>query len=148
LGDWVFRSKARPLELELRAAIERHHGYVVDAITLGDGLLANFSSARDAVAAALTCEEISLAHELPLHIGLHAGDVLREQGNLFGGAVNLAARVCSLCEPGRVLASQTFRDLARTSSDATFVEHGVFDLKGVRDPARLFEVLRRDAAMT
>ena len=81
---------------------------------LGDGLLANFSSARDAVAAALTCEEISLAHELPLHIGLHAGDVLRERGNLFGGAVNLAARVCSLCEPGRVLASQTFRDMART----------------------------------
>jgi class 3 adenylate cyclase len=148
LGDWVFRSKARPLELESRAAIERHHGSVVDAITLGDGLLANFSSARDAIAAALACEEISFAHGLPLHIGLHAGDVLRERGNLFGGAVNLAARVCSLCEPGHVLVSQTFRDLARTSSDATFVEHGVFDLKGVHDPVRLFQVLGKHDAST
>ena len=77
---------------------------------------------------------------LPLHLGLHAGDVIREAGNVFGGAVNVAARVSALSEPGEVLVSHTVRDLARTSAGVTFEDRGEHELKGVSDPVRVFAV--------
>ena len=64
--------------------------------------------------------------------------MIREGGNVFGGAVNVAARVSALSEPGEVLVSHTVRDLARTSSGVTFEDRGEHELKGVSDPVRVF----------
>jgi adenylate cyclase len=77
---------------------------------------------------------------LPLHLGLHAGDVILEEGNVFGGAVNVAARVSALSDPSQILVSQTVRDLARTSSGVTFEDRGEHELKGVGEPMRVFAV--------
>ena len=79
---------------------------------------------------------------LPLHVGIHAGDVIEEDGNVFGGAVNIAARVAAESAPGEVLVSQTVRDLARTSAGVEFEDAGERTLKGVGEPVRVWRVHR------
>jgi class 3 adenylate cyclase/pimeloyl-ACP methyl ester carboxylesterase len=142
LGDDAFRAAARELDRRLRAAIREADGTPIEGKRLGDGLLATFSSARDALGAARRCVELSAASELRLHVGLHAGDITREDGDVYGGAVNIAARICDLCEPGEVLVSQTVRDLARTSAGVSFDDRGEHQLKGITDPVRVFAVVR------
>jgi class 3 adenylate cyclase/pimeloyl-ACP methyl ester carboxylesterase len=142
LGDDAFRAAARELDGRLRAAIRDDNGTPIEGKRLGDGLLATFSSARDALTAARRCVELSAESELRLHVGLHAGDITREGGDVYGGAVNIAARICDLCEPGEVLVSQTVRDLARTSAGVTFDDRGEHQLKGITDPVRVFAVVR------
>ena len=78
IGDAAFREKARALDHALRIAVRDNGGAVIDAKTLGDGILATFPAASQAIAAALACGGAGDAQGLPLHIGLHAGDVIRE----------------------------------------------------------------------
>jgi adenylate cyclase len=77
---------------------------------------------------------------LRLHLGIHAGDVIREGNNVYGGAVNIAARIAAASEPGEVLVSDTVRSLGRTSAGVTFDDRGEHELKGVGEPQRLFVV--------
>ena len=86
------------------------------------------------------CVDAERGGELRLHIGLHAGDVIREKDNVYGGAVNIASRICGLCEPGEILVSGTVRELARTSAGVTFEDRGEHALKGIDDPVRVFAV--------
>ena len=142
LGDAAFRSASRALDDGMRQAMTDAGGAPVDGKVLGDGVMAVFTSAAQAIEAAGRCLAVSADVELPLHIGVHAGDVIREKGNVYGGAVNIAARVCALCDPGEILVSQTVRDLARTSAGVGFDDRGVHDLKGIADPVRVFAVRR------
>jgi class 3 adenylate cyclase len=140
LGDAVFREKTRELDGSLRAIIRDSGGTPIDGKLLGDGVLATFSSASQAIAAALACGDAGDAASLPLHLGLHAGDVIREADNVFGGAVNIASRVSGLSGPGEVLVSQTVRDLARTSARVSFEDRGEQTLKGVGEVVRVWAV--------
>jgi len=79
------------------------------------------------------------------YIGIHAGDVIREGNNVYGGAVNIAARIAAASPPGEVLVSDTVRSLARTSAGVTFDDRGEHVLKGVADPQRLFAVREGNA---
>lgn len=140
MGDEAFHSAARHLDERIRAAIRDANGTPVDGMLLGDGVLATFTSAREALNAARAFLDLSSESELRLHIGIHAGDVIRESNNVFGGAVNIAARICGLCEPEEILVSQTVRDLARTSAGVAFEDRGERALKGIEDPVRVFAV--------
>ncbi len=140
LGDATFRAKARELDGALRAIIREHGGNCIDAKTLGDGVLATFTSARQAIAAAMACRVAGDDAGLPLHLGIHAGDVIREDDNVFGGAVNIAARISAMSAAGEVLVSDTVRSLARTSAGVTFEDRGEQALKGVGEPVRVYEV--------
>jgi class 3 adenylate cyclase/pimeloyl-ACP methyl ester carboxylesterase len=142
-GDAAFREKARVLDAALRAIIRDHSGTPIEGKLLGDGVLATFASARQAIEAALACGRAGDDGGLPLHLGLHAGDVIREEGNVFGGAVNVAARISGLSAPGEVLVSQTVRDLARTSAGVAFADRGEQALKGVGEPVRVWAVVHR-----
>ena len=66
--------------------------------------------------------------------------MIHEQNNVFGGAVNIAARISGLSVPGEVLVSDVVRALARTSAAVTFEDRGEHALKGVADPQRVFAV--------
>jgi len=145
MGDAAFRDASRALDTGLREAIRDAGGVAIDGKLLGDGVLATFPSAAQAIDGARRCLALSAASELGLHIGLHAGDVIREEGNVYGGAVNIASRICGLCEPGEVLVSDTVRSLARTSAGVTFEDRGEHALKGVADPQRVYAV-RKDGA--
>jgi class 3 adenylate cyclase len=140
LGDAAFRAKARELDGALRGVIRECSGTPVEGKVLGDGVLAVFTSARQAIDCALRCNSAGESVGLQLHLGIHAGDVIREGNNVYGGAVNIAARIAGVSAPGEVLVSDTVRGLARTSAGVTFDDRGERSLKGVSEPVRLFAV--------
>ncbi|MEE8345904.1 MAG: adenylate/guanylate cyclase domain-containing protein, partial [Dehalococcoidia bacterium] len=140
MGDETFRAKARELDTSLRSTIGECSGTPVEGKVLGDGVLAVFTSARQAIECALQLSGAGESVGLQLHLGIHAGDVIREGNNVYGGAVNIAARIATASAPGEVLVSDTVRSLARTSADVTFDDRGEHELKGVADPQRLFAV--------
>ncbi|MCH7697901.1 MAG: adenylate/guanylate cyclase domain-containing protein [Chloroflexi bacterium] len=144
LGDAAYRERERELDASLRAAITEAAGTPVEGKVLGDGVMAVFTSARNAIDAAQRCRDLGNEAGLPLHLGIHAGDVVREGNNVHGGAVQVAARVQSAAAPGEVLVSATVRDLARTSAGVVFEDRGEHDLKGIPEPQRLFAVREQD----
>jgi class 3 adenylate cyclase len=140
MGDKAFRDAARALDVAIRGAITEAQGRPVDGKVLGDGVMGVFSSAARAIEAAKRCITASAAAELPLHVGIHAGDVIHEDGNVFGGTVNIAARICGLSAPGEILVSDVIRGMARTSASATFEDRGECTLKGIEDTIRIFAI--------
>ena len=142
LGDAAFRAKARDLDATLRTTIREHAGTPIEGKLLGDGVLAVFTSARRAIEAALACGRSGRDAGLPLHLGLHAGDVIREENNVYGGAVNIASRISGLSAPGEVLVSDIVRGLARTSAGVGFEDRGEQPLKGVSEAVRVWAVVK------
>ena len=142
LGDAAFRGYARTLDEALRKAIAANGGVAIDGKLVGDGVLATFSAASQAIAAALACGAACDGTPLKLHLGIHAGDVIREKDNVFGGAVNIAARISALSAAGEILVSATVRDLARTSAGVQFEDRGAYELKGIAEPQQVFVVRR------
>ena len=141
LGDAAFRSLARALDGSVRAIIAETGGVPVEGRLLGDGLMAVFTSARQAIECGVRVSAAADETALGLHLGLHAGDVIREDDNVFGGAVNIAARVAALAPPGEVLVSETVRSLARTSTTVRFESRGPHALKGVEDLHSLYAIV-------
>jgi class 3 adenylate cyclase len=127
----------------LRAALESHHGREVKHT--GDGIMASFRSASDAVAASIWAQRqfISRSGEPPgplnVRIGISAGEPVSERGDLFGSAVQLAARLCGRAEPGEVLVSAAVRELC-TAQPIPFVDCGMCELKGFAGPVHHFSV--------
>ncbi len=141
LGDAAFRDKARSLDAALRDAISAAGGTAIDGKLLGDGVLATFGAAREAISCAQACHDAGDGVGLKHQVGIHAGDVIREDNNVFGGAVNVAARISDASAAGETLVSGTVRDLARTSAGVSFKDRGERDLKGVSEPVRVWAVL-------
>jgi class 3 adenylate cyclase len=140
MGDAAFRDASRALDTGLRAAIREAGGAAIDGKLLGDGVLATFPSAAQAIDGAQRCLALSAASELGLHIGLHAGDVIREDNNVYGGAVNIASRICGLSAPGEILVSDVVRGMARSSASVEFEDRGEREMKGVGEPVRVYAV--------
>ncbi|MDP9236274.1 MAG: adenylate/guanylate cyclase domain-containing protein [Chloroflexota bacterium] len=145
MGDAAFRDASRALDEQLRTAIRDAGGTPVDGKVLGDGVMATFLSASQAIAAALRCSEVSARSGLQLHLGIHAGDVIREadpggQSNVYGGAVNIASRICGLSAPGEILVSDVVRGMARSSAGVEFEDRGDQEMKGVGDAVRVYAI--------
>ncbi len=138
LGDFAYRAQADQLDASVRSLVHDCGGDVVEGITLGDGNLAVFPSARRAISAR--------GVGFRLHVGIHAGDVIRSANNVYGGTVNIAARVCSQAAAGQTLVSETVRSLARTSAGTVFDDRGLHQLKGITDPHRLYAVSTETAS--
>lgn len=145
LGDAAFRSRARELDASMRTIIRQCGGSPVEGRLLGDGVLAVFNSAREAIDAAVRCSDAGDAVELQLHLGIHAGDVIREGDNVYGGTVNIASRIAELSAPNEILVSDTVRGLARTSAGVAFGDRGERALKGIAEPVRVFAVEKKAA---
>ena len=146
MGDAPFRDASRALDAALRTAIRDAGGAAIDGKLLGDGVLATFPSAAQAIDGARRCLALSAASELGLHIGLHAGDVIREDNNVYGGAVNIASRICGISAPGEILVSDVVRGMARSSAGVAFEDRGEQEMKGVSDPVRVYAVRGRPDA--
>ena len=140
LGDRIFHQRSLALEARLRDAIRENGGEPVEGRLLGDGVLAIFESARDAILGSLDCAAAGQDLGLPLHVGIHAGDIIRDDRSIYGGAICIAARISEMCPPGDVLASDTVRGLSRTSAEVGFVNRGEHTLKGVSEPIKLWSI--------
>ena len=112
----------------------------------GDGIMATFASVAGAVAAAIDMQR-SLAQpnaastetSLRVRIGVSAGEPVTENDDLFGAAVQLAARLCQRASPGSVLVSSAVRDLA-LGKGFSFQKGGTVRLKGFPEAIRVFAV--------
>jgi class 3 adenylate cyclase len=115
----------------------RHRGSVVKL--LGDGVLLHFADPGDAVRASLDLVVETPAHGLPpTHIGVNAGPMLYDQGDYFGRTVNVAARIASHAEPGRVYVGESLVG-AVPHEGFTLSRLGATELKGVAEPVMLYE---------
>ena len=128
-------------ERRLAAAVERRGGKVLK--TAGDGIMAAFESASDAVTAAVDIQRAATRRddEIRVRIGIASGDVSWEGGDCFGLPVVTAARLEAHAGGGQILVSQVVRWLAGERSGATFDAVGAVDLKGLPEPVEAFEVL-------
>jgi TolB-like protein/class 3 adenylate cyclase/Tfp pilus assembly protein PilF len=120
--------------------VREHRGRIAN--TAGDSILAEFRSAVDAVDCALTLQAM-LSHqdqgrELRARIGIHLGDVLERNGDLFGTAINIAARLEAIAEPGGIVVSAAVRDATAGKLPASFVDLGVKPLKNIQEPVRVY----------
>lgn len=114
--------------------------------TTGDGLLAEFASAVDAVACAITIQRGVASRNDPLpdekrlqfRIGINLGDVIVEADDIFGDGVNVAARLESLCEPGGLCISRAVRDQVRDKLAVGFDDFGEQMVKNIARPVRAF----------
>lgn len=143
LGDSAAMGILRDHDRIVRGAIDRRGGSVVKHT--GDGLMASFRAVTSALEAAVAIQrdlaDRNRTAEQPLdvRIGLAAGEPVVEQDDLFGAAVQLAARLCERAGSGTILVSGAVRDLAIGKRFA-FEKRGRLTLKGFDEAVRLFEL--------
>ena len=147
--DAMHDALARHDEL-LRSAIESHHGHVVK--TTGDGFHAAFSTARDAVLAAVSAQ-VALYGEawsdtgpLRVRMGLHTGEARHRGGDYFGPELNRAARIMSAGHGGQVLLSHATEELVRDAlaDGCELVSLGEHQLRDLGRPEVLFQLTHAD----
>jgi TolB-like protein/class 3 adenylate cyclase/tetratricopeptide (TPR) repeat protein len=126
--------------------IAEHHGRIVK--TTGDGLLVEFASVVDALRGAAEIQAAVAESNAPLpadkridlRIGINVGDIVVEDGDIFGGGVNVAARLEGLAEPGGICVSARVREDASGKIDLAFRDIGERQLKNIARPVRAYAV--------
>ncbi|MGD9980027.1 MAG: adenylate/guanylate cyclase domain-containing protein [Hyphomonadaceae bacterium] len=132
------------IEDALSPLVGEHGGRIVK--TMGDGVLAEFASAVSALLCAVGFQramvERNAGLEQPMlfRVGVNAGDAVLRDGDVFGDAVNLAARLQQLCEPGGVCVSQRVREDALGRAELAFEDMGEQSLKNINRPVRVYRV--------
>jgi class 3 adenylate cyclase/pimeloyl-ACP methyl ester carboxylesterase len=128
----------------IRAALREHAGNEIKHT--GDGIMASFGTASAALTCASSIQRSFEEHNerepesrVRVRIGLNAGEPVAEDGDLFGTAVQLAARICARAEPGQVLAANVVRELA-AGKQFLFADLGDVVLRGFEDPVRVYDV--------
>jgi adenylate cyclase len=114
----------------------------------GDGFIAIFDSIRKATLCAVAMQKEIERREggepaewrIRFRMGLHLGDVVEERGDLYGSAVNIAARLQELAEPGAVMLSSFIRDQMPVDVGAPVIDLGVIRLKNIAAPVRVFRL--------
>jgi TolB-like protein/Flp pilus assembly protein TadD len=135
----------------VEGVVRQHRGRLVDFT--GDSCLAEFSSAVDAVGAALAIQRESAAQQatqggdrhLRLRIGIHAGEVRVEDGRLFGDAIHVAARLQTLAEPGGVVISAAVHEQVAGKLPLRANDLGAQLLKNLPRPVSALSVSARAA---
>lgn len=144
-------------EMTAQDALRRHNNIVRSALTefdgreikhTGDGIMASFASAANAVDAAVAIQRAAAQQNAaspdltPLHlrIGMNTGEPIEEEDDLFGTTVQMAARACAAAEPDSIWCTNVVRELSG-GRGRCFLSKGTFTLKGFPDPIPLYEVL-------
>ncbi|MHB8689101.1 MAG: ATPase, T2SS/T4P/T4SS family, partial [Candidatus Dormibacteraceae bacterium] len=122
---------------------------------LGDGFMISFGSVRHGVECALDIQRSIIEYskqnperKIKVRIGLNTGEVVEEAGDIFGAAVNVAARVAGKARGGEILVSDVVRQLVGPVSEMTFDYRGRYKLKGFPDRWRLHEVTAAEVKET
>jgi class 3 adenylate cyclase len=131
-----------------RNALRAHSGTEVKHT--GDGIMASFKSVANAVNCALNIQEAFNTHNLTnpeealnVRIGINAGEPIEEDGDLFGSAVQMAARLCSHAEPNQILAAQIVRDQC-VDMEQIFVPKDEASMKGFKQKSIFYEVRKKN----
>src|SRR5271169_1473717 len=127
--------------------IEEHRGRIVK--TTGDGLLVEFASVVDAVRCAVELQramternaDVPAEKRIEFRIGINLGDVILDEGDIYGDGVNIAARLEALAEPGEICVSRVVRDQVRDRLDFSFEDMGERQVKNIARPVRTHRIL-------
>jgi class 3 adenylate cyclase len=145
LGDSKWWEILQAHNALVRAEVERHGGIEVKA--QGDGFLVVFASARQAILAAVDIQQAAARHRaehpserIELRIGLHTGETVESDGDVFGQNVILAVRIADAASPGDVLVSGLTHDLTAAAGDLSFSPGEEVSLKGFSVPWRVHRV--------
>jgi class 3 adenylate cyclase/TolB-like protein len=145
------RQKAHRAEL-IDPSIARHRGRIVKGT--GDGLLAEFASAVDAVECAAEIQrampdreqDTPVDRRIAFRIGINVGDIVAEDGDIYGDGVNVAARVESLADPGTVFISGSAFSQVKNKVELGFEDLGPHRVKNIQEPVHVYKVLLDPAA--
>jgi adenylate cyclase len=130
----------------VKPGIADHHGRVVKL--MGDGVLAEFSSAVDAVRCAVAVQEAMAAEcagdfhgeNIVFRVGINVGDVIFKDGDIYGDGVNLAARLQELADPGGILISNDAYSQVRGKLDLGYQNLGPQSFKNIPEPVAVYRV--------
>ena len=130
----------------LEPKIAEYRGRIVKRT--GDGVLIEFGSAVDAVRCAIEIqrgmiernEPVAQDQRIELRIGIHVGDIITEEGDIFGDGVNIAARLESIAQPGGICISDDAYRQVRGKLDANFQDVGEQQLKNIARPVRVYKL--------
>ena len=126
--------------------IAEHQGRIVK--TTGDGLLVEFASVVDAVRCAVEVQREMLARNaavpaqrrIEFRMGINVGDIIIEDGDIFGNGVNIAARLEALAEPGGICLSAAAHEQVRDHLDLAFHDLGEKQVKNIIRPLRIYGI--------
>jgi TolB-like protein/class 3 adenylate cyclase/tetratricopeptide (TPR) repeat protein len=126
--------------------IAKHRGRIVK--TTGDGMLVEFASAVDAARCAAEVQrgmadentEIPQAKRIEFRIGIHLGDIIIDDNDIFGDGVNIAARLESIAVPGGISISRAVHDQVRDRINVCFDDKGEIALKNIARPVQVFAI--------
>lgn len=130
----------------LEPKIADHRGRIVKRT--GDGILIEFASAVDAARCAVEIQQgmiernasVPQDKRIEFRIGIHVGDVIIEDGDIFGDGVNIAARLEGIAQPGGICISDDAYRQVRGKLDANFQDAGEQELKNIARPVRVYQL--------
>jgi TolB-like protein/class 3 adenylate cyclase len=130
----------------LEPTVAEHHGRIVKRT--GDGILIEFGSAVDAARCAIKVQrgmtqrsaDVSADQRIEIRIGIHVGDIIIEEGDIFGDGVNIAARLEGIAEPGGIFLSYAAYEQVRDRLKESFVDLGEYNLKNIARPVRVYRL--------
>jgi len=145
-GDAAAYRMVRQHNALIEEQVAQFGGQVVK--TAGDSWMVSFTGARMALNCAIGMQRVitgstdfdDSGQRLQIGIGVNTGEPVREAGDFFGSTVNLAARICAAAGPGQILLSETVRQLVGKLEQAEFVDRGLHQVKGFREPQHLYEL--------
>ena len=122
----------------LHPTVEEHRGEVVKS--MGDGWLVEFASVVDAVKCAINVQENLADHEIiKLRIGIHIGDIVFEDEDIFGDGVNVVSRLETNGPPGGILLSGNVYDHLDAALSAQFIDTGAHEFKNIARPIQVYQ---------
>jgi class 3 adenylate cyclase/Tol biopolymer transport system component len=144
--DLTMKLLARHNQL-VRDALGKHDGKEIKMI--GDAFLVSFTTVANAVRCAIDIQESFAKYnesatereKILLRIGIHMGDIIVKDDDVFGDGVNIASRIEPLAEPGGICISQEVYNLVRHKLDLQVVSLGPKELKNIKDKIEIYEIL-------
>jgi adenylate cyclase len=129
--------------------IAQHQGRIVK--TTGDGLLIEFASIVDAVRCAVVMQQgmedrnanLDEGRRIRFRVGINVGDVIVDEGDIFGDGVNVAARLEALAEPGEICVSATVREHVGEKLPIGFADLGEYSVKNIARPVHVYRIETR-----
>lgn len=142
-GDEVAVSVSVSLARFVSEVAAKHRGELVKM--LGDGVFLHFRDPADGIRASLEIVRNARSFGLPpAHVGVNAGQMIYEEGDYFGRAVNIAARIADHARADQVLVGERAALVIGDAERFTLADAGTHELKGIQEPVRVFEARAED----